>query len=163
MPYVKFKKMEILLKNEQRKFEVDTGKLKTKIKKIFENLDCREKEISILVVNDARMRKLNSQYRDIDRTTDVLSFPQNEGEDCGPNPFLLGDVVISAETAKKQAREHRLSFEQELILLLIHGILHLLGYDHERSKKDEQRMRRKTRDLFQTVFPGKDPANSFTG
>lgn len=155
--------MEILLKNQQRKFKIDLKKLKSRLEQVLENLDCQDKELSVLVVNDARMRKLNHQYRGIDRTTDVLSFPQDDGEDDEFDSPLLGDVVVSAETARNQAREHKLSFEEELILLLIHGILHLLGYDHERSAKEERQMRRKTRTLFQIVFPGKELSNSFAG
>lgn len=152
--------MEVYLKNGQRKLKVDSRGLKNQVGKILRALGCQDKEISILLVSDARIRKLNHQYRNIDQHTDVLSFPQQEGEGVRFNSHLLGDVVVSAETARRQGLEHRLSLEEELVLLLIHGILHLLGYDHERSAKEAGRMRRKTRELFQMVFPGKKPAES---
>ena len=151
--------MEILFKNAQRKIRINSKGIKNNVKQVLEDLDCHEKELSILVVSDAKIRELNRQYRGMDRATDVLSFPQQE-EDNGLNHHLLGDIVFSAETAARQAKEHGLSFEEEILLLLIHGILHLLGYDHERSKKNEKQMRKKSRELFGMLFPGKEPADS---
>jgi rRNA maturation RNase YbeY len=69
-------------------------------------------------------------------------------------------VVVSTSTANKQSAEHELSLEEELVLLLIHGILHLLGYDHERSDEEARRMKGKTRELFHLIFPKKEPAES---
>lgn len=152
--------MEILLSNEQKICRVNSGQLKERVKIILETLDCRNKEISILIVTDSRIRELNQQYRNIDDPTDVLSFPQHEGNPEGPGSHLLGDVVISAETAARQAGEHQLSLEEELVLLLIHGILHLLGYDHEKSREEEKKMKQKTSKVFEAVFPGRKPADS---
>ena len=73
---------------------------------------------------------------------------------------LLGDVVISVETAARQAEEHHLSFNEELILLAIHGILHLLGYDHERSPQDARIMQDKTQVVFESLFPGRRPSGT---
>ena len=73
---------------------------------------------------------------------------------------LLGDVVVSVETAKRQAAEHQLSLEEELVLLLIHGLLHLLGYDHEISPAEAERMQKQTWKLFDIIFPGKKPSES---
>ena len=115
-------------------------------------------ELSILLVDDANIQNLNRQHRNIDTATDVLSFPQIEdGEFIS---HMLGDVVISVETARRQADEHHFSLEQELVLLLLHGLLHLLGYDHERSQKDEKLMKEKTWELFALIFPGKAPSDS---
>ena len=115
-------------------------------------------ELSILLVDDANIQNLNRQHRNIDTATDVLSFPQIEdGEFIS---HMLGDVVISVETARRQADEHHFSLEQELVLLLIHGLLHLLGYDHERSRKDEKLMKEKTWELFGLIFPGKAPSSA---
>jgi len=139
---------------------LDCDAIKRKVGMILQSLDCLEKEVSILFVDDAGIQKLNRQYRDIDQPTDVLSFPQTGDE---PDPLdspLLGDVVISTEMAWRQAGEHGLGLEEELLLLLIHGILHLLGYDHERSENDAHKMKTKTRQLFSMVFPGKEPAKS---
>ena len=108
-------------------------------------------ELSILLVNDHKIRRLNSQYRKIDKTTDVLSFPQIKlGE---PDPILLGDVVVSTDTASRQANEHAISLEEEILLLIIHGTLHLLGFDHEKSSSEATKMKQKTRSLFKVIFP----------
>jgi rRNA maturation RNase YbeY len=106
-------------------------------------------ELSILLTGDHRMRRLNSYYKFRNRPTDVLSFSQKETEGSeaaivlGPDEYrpadaiLIGDVVISLETAARQAREMRQSVSRRLRTLLIHGVLHLLGYDHERKAEAE--------------------------
>jgi probable rRNA maturation factor len=95
-------------------------------------------ELSIVLTDDATVRRLNRDYRATDAATDVLSFAQNEG-DAAPTrpkdaPSHLGDVVISVDTALRQAAEAAISVQDELSHLLVHGILHLLGYDHERAR-----------------------------
>lgn len=95
--------------------------------------DCSDMvEVSILLTDDTQIAKLNETYRGIKGPTDVLSFSQNEGEDfIDPSSFrTLGDVIISVDCAERQALEHKHSLEKELDLLLAHGLLHLLGYDH---------------------------------
>ena len=92
-------------------------------------------EISILLTDDSEIRELNSLYRKVDAPTDVLAFAMREGEDGDANSDILGDVVISIPTADHQAKEYGHSLEAELSLLVAHGILHLLGYDH--AEKDE--------------------------
>ncbi len=99
-----------------------------------------ETDLSVLVVGDRRMRALNRVWRGKDRPTDVLSFSQREGE--GPVTPLLGDVVISADTAARQARAHGHSLRREMERLLIHGVLHLLGHEHEQGGAAARRMRR---------------------
>lgn len=105
----------------------------------------RKAEVSILLVSDLKMRKINGQWRGKDSSTDVLSFPLFDGKKLkiplnSQLPLELGDVVISLPTAKRQAREHQLTLRRELDLLLVHGILHLLGFDHERSKSESLKM-----------------------
>ncbi len=78
----------------------------------------------------------------------MLAFPQREGPEADPNDPVLGDIVISLETAEAQAKQHHHSLEAELELLLAHGILHLLGYDHERNPKEAARMRKKEQELL---------------
>ncbi len=154
--------MEILICNEYPAIKVDTRKIKRHIAKILGSLDCNEHEISILFVGDQGIRDLNQQFRNIDRPTDVLSFPQlleDEPETPGMPP-VLGDVAISLETARHQSEGHGLSLEEELTLLLIHGILHLLGYDHEISDAEDERMRKKTRELLELIYPGKKLADN---
>ena len=115
-------------------------------RRLLRRLDLGEPELSILLVNDREMRALNRQYRGIDRTTDVLAFAQQEGAGGSPDG-LLGDVVISVDTARRQARSGRRPLGREAERLLVHGLLHLLGYDHERSAREAARMKRKEREL----------------
>ncbi len=118
-------------------------------------------ELGILVVGDRKMRALNREYRGMDRTTDVLSFSMLEGEGGrgalkgGEDmPLMLGDVVISAPKALAQAEMLGHSLEREMDFLLVHGILHLAGYDHERSKADERRMIKKQKELMELLGSG---------
>jgi probable rRNA maturation factor len=111
-----------------------------------------EAELSILFVGDARIRVLNRQYLQRDKPTNVLAFPMREGEFSGFQHNLLGDLVISVETAKRQSNQFGLNEMSMVTLLMIHGILHLLGYDHERSKKEARQMALKQKQLLQKVF-----------
>jgi probable rRNA maturation factor len=148
--------MEIFICNEYPEIQIDIQKIKQHIAKALISLDCNDHEISILFVGDQGIRDLNYQFRGIDCPTDVLSFPQlSDDEPEPPGAPVLGDVAISLETARNQSGDHGLSLEEELTLLLIHGILHLLGYDHEISDQEEERMRKKTRELFTLIYPEK--------
>ena len=117
-------------------------------------LECQNCDLSALIVDDAKMHRLNARYRGIDRPTDVLAFAMREGPFAHLQPQLLGDVVISAETALRQARARRHSLAEELTRLLIHGTLHLLGYDHEVSPAEARLMCAKERELWRLVAPG---------
>ncbi len=147
--------MPLYIRNESRRFKIDSRKLKKQFKAVLQSLSIEEKELSVLLVNDRKIKSLNQSFRNKNSATDVLSFPQFE-EEAGFDSILLGDVVVSLETAEKQAREHGLTFEEEVVLLMTHGLLHLLGYDHESSAKEEKRMQKKTLELFQLVFPHRD-------
>ncbi len=107
-----------------------------------------ESELSVLIVDDGEMARLNQQYRQIAHTTDVLSFPMMEGQFGGIAPEMLGDVVISAQTAKAMSEETGSTFESVLDLLLIHGILHLLGLDHEAGPAEAKKMKLRTKELL---------------
>jgi len=108
-------------------------------------------ELSIELIDDRRMRRLNRIYRKKDRTTDVLSFPMREAG--GPRTKLLGDVVISVPRARRQARQAGRSMDEELAMLLIHGVLHLCGYDHERGEREARRMQRRERAMWRALTP----------
>jgi probable rRNA maturation factor len=133
--------MEVLIENLQDKKTVDIPKLQEVALSILRDLKCPERcELSLVLVDDQTMQRLNREYCGIDRSTDVLSFaqqetiaPQEVQPQCADEsfPLLLGDVILSIETTQKQAEEFGRSFAQELSFLLIHGILHLLGYNHE--------------------------------
>lgn len=100
-------------------------------------------ELSLTFTDDLEIAILNEQYRHKEGPTDVLSFSQLEGEDFGAAPMTLGDVIISVDTAERQAEEYGVTLEAELDRLLVHGILHLFGYDHENVPEEEaQEMRR---------------------
>jgi probable rRNA maturation factor len=101
-------------------------------------LGLTESELSIVLCDDAFIHPLNRDYRGKDRPTDVLSFPQREGEESDPDDPVLGDIVLSVERAQAQADERGHSLETEIRILLVHGILHLLGYDHEDDADAEE-------------------------
>jgi probable rRNA maturation factor len=105
-------------------------------------------ELSVLIVDDEEMADLNSTYRQQDTSTDVLSFPMLEGEFGDVCEELLGDVVICAPTAKRMSELHGASFHAVMDLLLVHGILHLVGYDHEGGAAEATGMTRKTMELL---------------
>ncbi len=113
------------------------GKLLSKIAhRALEVLGLNRAELSIVLVSDAQIRRLNKLYRNKDKPTDVLSFPIGEKvEDW----LILGDIVISVDTAKRQAQELGYSLEEELKRLLVHGLVHLLGYDHELGGEEEKK------------------------
>lgn len=96
------------------------------------------------------MKRLNARYRGIDRSTDVLSFPMYDGKRRG-DPLLLGDIVICVPKAALQAAEHRVRLYDELLRLLVHGLLHLLGHDHERNAVRRKRMEKKERELLNAL------------
>jgi probable rRNA maturation factor len=106
-------------------------------------------ELSVTIVGDRTMRRLNREYRGKDAPTNVLSFPLAADDFSGVTPHLLGDVVISVDTALREAAEQGIGLAERLGFLLLHGILHVTGYDHERSGAAEaRRMERKQRQLF---------------
>jgi probable rRNA maturation factor len=128
------RKNRVLVKKRVRGVE---GKLLSKIAhRALEVLGLNRAELSIVLVSDAQIRRLNKLYRNKDKPTDVLSFPIGEKVNGW---LILGDVVISVDTAKRQAQELGHSFEEELKRLLVHGLVHLLGYDHELGGEEEKK------------------------
>lgn len=107
-------------------------------------------ELSIALVGDVEMQRLNASYRGKDRPTDVLSFEMGD-ETPGDGSRLLGDVAISLDTAARQAAERGVPVAEEIRVLLAHGILHLLGYDHERSRPEARRMFARQRALLRRL------------
>ncbi len=110
-----------------------------------QTLELPESELSLSLVKDPAIRKLKKQYFGIDEVTDVLSFPA--GDFPGPGPRPLGDIVISVDTARRAAREWGTTLEQEMGLYLAHGLLHLLGFDHQ-TKSAARKMERLERKLL---------------
>jgi probable rRNA maturation factor len=116
---------------------------------VLELVGQSQAELSVALVNNREMRKLNAKYRQKDYPTDVLSFPAVNG--LPMDVRLLGDVVISVEKAEEQAKQRRRTLNEETVTLLIHGVLHLLGYDHERSAKDARMMSRLEKKLYRAL------------
>lgn len=103
----------------------------------------------MVLVDDPEIRQLNRDYLQRDHATNVISFPMREGEGGNLHPDLLGDVVISTETAARDAAEAGVSFDSELLFLLLHGVLHLCGYDHERGTEQQARdMETREQEIF---------------
>lgn len=113
----------------------------------------RNAELSIVLTSDRQIQKLNARYRKKDRPTDVLSFSMREGPFGASAGALLGDIVLSVPTARRQAKEKGLSLAAELTELLAHGLLHLLGWDHDTPAKDRA-MRKKARALVRAAAAG---------
>ena len=125
---------------------LDPALLQRRAEQILERIEHAESELSLSLVDDTAIAELNLSYRKLDRPTDVLSFSLLEGEESTYRGNLLGDVVISVETAARQAQEQGVSLDEELARLLIHGVLHLIGHDHmepdeaERMQAEERRL-----------------------
>ncbi|MBM4332614.1 MAG: rRNA maturation RNase YbeY [Deltaproteobacteria bacterium] len=149
--------MGISLSNRQKRVEIDTRKIKRAGKKILSALGCERSEVSLVIVNDEEITRLNRQYFQRNRPTNVIAFPMAAGDPDALNPHLLGDVVVSAETAERHSYAAGGKTEEEIIFLVIHGILHLLGYDHEGSPAERRKMETKERELFNGVGGFKGP------
>jgi probable rRNA maturation factor len=119
--------------NRQRRVKLDTGTWATFATKALDAIGKKGSLATIAFVSDRSIRKLNQQFRNVDKATDVLSFPADE-------PDNLGDVAVSVETAERQAKENGLSFEDEIAQLILHGLLHLSGYDHETDDGEMNRL-----------------------
>ena len=145
--------MLVLLNNRQRRQRFDSRSLKKVAARILSALGCPEEtELSVSIVGDRSIRIVNREYLAKDRPTNVISFSLQEGDCGGINPHALGDVIISADTAAREADEGGMPFFERLSFLLMHGILHLCGYDHERSGEAEaDKMQKKEQQLFKIL------------
>jgi probable rRNA maturation factor len=111
-----------------------------------------EAELSLLLIDDRQIQELNHRFLGRNKPTNVLAFSMREGEYSSLHPHLLGDLVISIETTKRQSKQSGLNEMEMLTLLLIHGILHLLGYEHKGGKKSAREMAAKQKELFKQVI-----------
>ncbi|MGB4504205.1 MAG: rRNA maturation RNase YbeY [Syntrophaceticus sp.] len=154
--------MQLLISDEQRQVEVKaeiTALIKEALEKVLEEegfsrdfIDVAE--VSMVFVDDEKMAVLNERYRGVVGTTDVLSFPMMDDEDVDgfQDEFLLGDIVISVPRALEQAQEYGHPFVKEMLFLAVHGMLHLLGYDHE-LEDDAKRMISKEKKVLNMIGP----------
>lgn len=145
--------VEIL--NRQRKFLLDKPVLAAAIASVLDTLGVTGQELNVVLLSDRNMRIMNRDYRGIDTTTDVISFPMKEGDWGDPSGTLLGDIALSLETIARQSTEphndgrpHTGTPRKELALMTIHGILHLLGHTHEPGTPEADKMLELESQLF---------------
>ena len=126
-------------------------RIKQTVRVILNALDFPDGDISILIVDDPQIEILNQKYLNRRGPTNVIAFAMREGDFSHLTPHLLGDVVISTDTTAKEAQDCGMSMEHRFYELLVHGILHLLGYDHENNEKEARRMEEKSRELLELI------------
>lgn len=144
--------MKVLLETRRPWKGIRKNEVAAKAREVLDHLGSTEAELSILLTGDEEMRQINAQYRNIDSPTDVLAFAMCEGDFGNLHSEVLGDVVISIDTAKRQAEERGNSLWEELLFLLVHGILHLHGYDHEQGAKMKVEMEAKELEIAEKLI-----------
>jgi probable rRNA maturation factor len=144
--------MRISIQNRQKRILLNLRKVRRATQRILTELGLLDAELSLLLVDDARIQDLNRRYLNRDKPTNVLAFPMREGEFSTLHPQLLGDLVISVETAKRQSNRFGLDEMEMVILLMVHGVLHLIGYEHEGTKKGAREMTLKQKELFRIAI-----------
>lgn len=145
------RKTKARVKNRQEKASVDLEDVERCLGQALDQLGCGDADLSLMLVDDAAIRVLNKRYLGKDRATNVLAFSMREADAGGVDLHLLGDIVVSVETAQRDAREGGMALEDMIVYLAIHGLLHLLGYDHEGSTDERLRMFRREQELFFAV------------
>ncbi len=124
---------------------------------LLNSLGHPEGELSVLLVDDGQIAALNRVYLNREGPTNVIAFPMQEGRCAPPGPDLLGDVVVSVDTADREARQAGMELEERLTQLLVHGLLHLCGYDHEQGEAGARRMAARSRRLLKILRAGSAP------
>lgn len=146
----------IYITNDQDKIKTDAklrGLIKRSINAALKYMKLEtEAEVSVTFTDNEKIHILNREYRNVDRETDVLSFPLDESD--GDGVTVLGDIVLSLEKCASQAKEYGHSFEREVSFLTVHSVLHLLGYDHVTSKEDEKEMFSLQDEIMKTIRIG---------
>lgn len=144
--------MDIQIANRQKRHPLSLRKIRRRTRIILDALKSPEAEISILLVDDLQIAAMNRKFLGREGPTNVIAFPMQEGRFSGLSPDLLGDVVISVDTAHREARDAELDLEERLTQLLVHGLLHLHGYDHEHNTAEARRMAAKSRRLLAKIL-----------
>ena len=140
--------MPVTVTNRQRQLAVKTPFVKRQARRMMAYFGCKDRDLSVVFVHDEGMRRLNRDYRSKDRSTNVLAFSQCQTYPGEPQTRMLGDVVISLQTAAREAQELGQSLEERVVFLLSHGLLHLLGYDHEGSDAQRLCMERREQEIL---------------
>jgi probable rRNA maturation factor len=133
--------------NQQRKIKIETDGFQKFAERAVDAInEAKGKDLTVAFVSDRRIKELNNIFRDKNKTTDVLSFPyEPDRYDYLETENFLGDIVISVEQAERQARENNLTLDTEIKQLILHGLLHLVGYDHETDGGEMDRLELKLR------------------
>jgi probable rRNA maturation factor len=132
--------MAIAIRNRQRAVTIHTAAIKRDVQQAMAYLGCADRELSVVFANEQLIRTLNRIYRHQDRPTNVLAFPQSDTIINAPANTLLGDVIVCLTTAAREAHHLQQALEKRVTFLVVHGLLHLLGYDHEQSATARRRM-----------------------
>ena len=141
--------MSLSILNQQKKHKIDVRRIRRNLHKLLRKLDCQDNEICILFVDDEHIHDINKIYLKRDHPTNVISFAMTEGSFGNVHPEILGDIVVSVETAARDAKASGLDMMDEVEFLVIHGLLHLLGYNHESNHPHEaEEMGKQERELF---------------
>jgi len=141
--------MSILIQNRQKRLTVDVGRVRRSLKRLLKELGFKDSEVSLLLVDDDQIREINKSYLQRDRPTNVISFAMTEGAFGDVHPEILGDIILSVETAARDAMACDIDFMDEVEFLLIHGLLHLVGYNHENvESKEANKMKKLEQELF---------------
>ena len=143
--------MVVQIGNTQGNHRISKKKIRQSAKAILDALDYPDAELSILIVDDQQIAQLNRQYLNREGATNVIAFSMRQGRFADIAPNLLGDVVISADTAHREAQSAGISMQERFDQLLIHGTLHLLGYDHENNETKASRMEKKAAELLKLL------------
>jgi probable rRNA maturation factor len=143
--------MIVLITNNQSRFSVSPDSLRKTAETILNALGYENAELSILIVDDPQIAVFNQQYLNRKGPTNVIAFPMRTGPYGDITPQLLGDVVISVDTADREGKQMGSSMEERFTQLLVHGILHLLGYDHETSDQDAREMEEKSDEILKLI------------
>ena len=146
--------MEIQISFQTGTPRIQQRKIEKVLETILEDLGCHDRELSVLFTDDDQIALLNNQYLGRTGPTNVLAFPMEDPHQETTVSPMLGDVVISLDTAARESREAGESFEETVYRLLIHGILHLLGFDHERSPTEAREMDQEELRLIKLIEEG---------
>lgn len=143
--------MGIYLSNRQKSLPIKTANLRRRLARLLKELGLSEADLSVTVTDDATIREINREYRGVDAPTNVLAFALEEGEPLPGAPRVLGDIVISAETIQREAPPLGYTDGEMFYFYLVHGLLHLIGHDHEQGPEEAARQEAETERLWNLI------------
>ena len=146
--------MRLGVSNISRCYFLNKKKLKSIVKFILMRAGIKDADLSIVFATDSEIKRLNNKYLGRNEVTDVISFPMREGKRLKKDNSILGDIVVSVDRSKKQAREFDSTFKKEMYLYIIHGILHLVGYTDEKGI-ERKKMQRKEESILRDLCKGR--------